>query len=195
VNGQKYISNHATIWRWRDAFQNDFAARMQWTLGKDPSYCNHAPVPIINDSAIGPNPLHIDAEAGSIITLDASQSYDPDDDDITFGWFQYSDVTASQWWVAAEVQSCKIEDQDTEKSGRVVSIQLPPPDKCAIDMFSGEPQEMGQVLHFILEVRDNGTPQLRSYKRVVVQITNKELRGRREQAVESIADVHGFDGT
>jgi Protein of unknown function (DUF1593) len=26
-----YVSNQATLWRWRDAFQNDFAARIQWT--------------------------------------------------------------------------------------------------------------------------------------------------------------------
>lgn len=193
INGQNYISNHATIWRWREAFQNDFAARMQWTLGRDPKTCNHAPVAIINNSATGPEPLHMEAEAGTVINLDAGQSYDPDGDDLTFTWFQYSDVTASQWWVAAEVQSCKIENQDTEKSGRVVSIQLPPPEACAIDMFSGEPQEEGQSLHFILELKDSGTPQLTTYKRVVVQITNKELRGRRKRAVESIADVHGFD--
>ncbi|KEF59180.1 uncharacterized protein A1O9_04024 [Exophiala aquamarina CBS 119918] len=194
ANRQNYISNHATIWRWREAFQNDFAARIQWTLGKNPSECNHAPVAIVNDSPAGPESCYIEAEAGAIITLDATQSYDPDGDDLTFTWFQYSDVTASQWWVDAEVHSCKIEDLDGEKSGRVVSIRLPPPEKCAIDMFSGEPQQKGQTLHFILEVKDNGMPQLRTYKRVVVQITNKELRGRREQAVESIADVHGFDG-
>lgn len=30
VDGQKYTSNHATIWRWREAFQNDFASRVQY---------------------------------------------------------------------------------------------------------------------------------------------------------------------
>ena len=197
MDGRKYISNHATIWRWRDAFQNDFAARMQWTFGKDASECNHAPVAVVNDSNAGPEPLLLEAEAGTQIVLDAGKSYDPDGDDLTFTWFQYCDVTASQWWVAAEVFDCQIECQieaeDAEKSGRVVSIQLPAPEKCAVDMFTGEPQERGQELHFVLELRDNGAPALTTYKRVVVQITNKELRGRREQAVDSIADVHGFD--
>jgi hypothetical protein len=27
VDGQRYTSDQATIWRWRKAFQNDFAAR------------------------------------------------------------------------------------------------------------------------------------------------------------------------
>jgi hypothetical protein len=195
VNGQTYISNHATIWRWRDAYQNDFAARIQWTLGQDASKCNHAPVVIVNDSTAGPEPLYIEAEAATTVLLDATKSYDPDGDDLTFTWFQYSDVTATQWWVAAEVEQCKIEDKDTSthKPGLVVLVHLPAPEKCAIDMFTGEPQLKGQIFHFILEVKDNGTPQLTTYKRVVVQTTNNDLRGRREQAVDSIAEVHGFD--
>ncbi len=53
---------------------------------------------------------------------------------------------------------------------------------------------MGQIFHLVLELKDNGTPALTTYKRVVVQSTNKELRGRRQQAVESIAEVHtSFD--
>jgi hypothetical protein len=32
-----------TLWRWREAFQNDFAARMLWTT-RAPAEANHAPV-------------------------------------------------------------------------------------------------------------------------------------------------------
>ena len=32
VDGQTYTSDQATIWRWRTAFQHDFAARMDWTI-------------------------------------------------------------------------------------------------------------------------------------------------------------------
>ena len=31
VDGRRVRSDQATIWRWRDAFQNDFAARIDWT--------------------------------------------------------------------------------------------------------------------------------------------------------------------
>ena len=31
ADGKAYTSDQATIWRWRTAFQNDFAARMDWT--------------------------------------------------------------------------------------------------------------------------------------------------------------------
>ena len=38
-----YINNQATIWRWREAFQNDFAARMDWCV-KSYNEANHPPL-------------------------------------------------------------------------------------------------------------------------------------------------------
>jgi hypothetical protein len=35
----------------------------------------------------------------------------------------------------------------------------------------------GQLLHLILEVTDNGTPPLTTYRRVLIQATNKDLKG------------------
>jgi hypothetical protein len=43
VDGNWHTSNQATIWRWRSAFQNDFAARMDWTI-KPYAEANHPPV-------------------------------------------------------------------------------------------------------------------------------------------------------
>ena len=34
ADGTVYIDNTATIWRWRNQFQNDFATRMDWTIKK-----------------------------------------------------------------------------------------------------------------------------------------------------------------
>ena len=34
MDGKIYTSDQATIWRWRTAFQHDFAARMDWTIGR-----------------------------------------------------------------------------------------------------------------------------------------------------------------
>ena len=39
-DGSWHTSNKATIWRWREAYQNDFAARMDWTV-KDYDEANH----------------------------------------------------------------------------------------------------------------------------------------------------------
>ncbi|KAF7197513.1 hypothetical protein HII31_01323 [Pseudocercospora fuligena] len=188
--GQTHVSNQATIWRWRDKFQDSFAARMQWTLSDDNSKTNHAPVVVVNgDSSIGA--LWIEAEAGTGIELDATGTYDPDGDQLTYRWFQYKDVTATQWWVDAEVQDVVFKDQNAEKPGLRVKVQLPPPEKCAVDILTGVAQEKGQALHLILEVTDNGRPPLTTYKRVIVQVTNKDLRGGRQTAAESVMEAHG----
>ena len=48
--GNWHTSNKATIWRWRSAYQNDFAARMDWTI-KPYAEANHPPVPKLGHPA------------------------------------------------------------------------------------------------------------------------------------------------
>jgi hypothetical protein len=191
LDGRTYKTNQGTIWRWRDQFQNSFAARIQWTLSSDPSKANHAPIAIVNGSTPGPEPLMLEAEAGTELTFDASKSHDPDGDELTFSWFHYKDVPSASGWMAAAMwdEPISFVDLDTAKSGRRVKVQLPSAAKCAVDMVTGKALEKGQVLHFILEVKDNGTPPLTTYKRVVVQTMNKELKGQREKATETVTDA------
>lgn len=184
-DGKTYKSNHATIWRWRDAYQNDFAARMQWTLSPSIASANHHPIVSLNGVA-GPSPLYISAEAGTSVTLDASKTYDPDGDTLTFKWWHYREPSASQWLALLEVEEMKIEKKDQE--GRIVEVTLPEPEKCCVELLSRGPVEKGQHLHVILEVSDNGAPSLTSYQRVVIQATNKDLKGGGEGA-EAIGDV------
>src|SRR5215510_13470784 len=47
MDGRSYTSDQATIWRWREAFQHDFAARMEWTI-QDVARANHNPRVVIN---------------------------------------------------------------------------------------------------------------------------------------------------
>jgi hypothetical protein len=185
VGDKTYTSNHATIWRWRDAFQNDFAARIKWSMESDFAKANHHPV--INISGFkGLAPAQITAEAGSTVLLDASATYDPDGRKLTFKWWHYREPTATQWWVDAEVAELGIKKLDDE--GRKVEITLPPPEKCAVELMSRKPVAQGQLLHLILEVTDDGTPSLTSYRRVLIQATNKELRGGGKGA-DAIGDV------
>jgi hypothetical protein len=130
-DGKQYISNQATVWRWRDAFQNDFAARIQWTLTSDFSKVNHHPVAIVNGHSDPCEALFIEVEAGSEIILDASASYDPDDrDGLSFHWFHYKDVTATQWSLHSQVADVIIEPVDTNKEGRIVKCS-----RITCDMF------------------------------------------------------------
>ncbi|KAL2784111.1 hypothetical protein BJX66DRAFT_317254 [Aspergillus keveii] len=191
---ETYRSNFATIWRWREAFQNDFAARMQWTLTDDPRRAIHQPVVIVNGST-GPQPLLLEVEPGSVVKLDASDSYNPDGGSFSFSWFQYREPTMNKDGLhTPQVRDIEIEDTDDSQPGRKVKVQMPPAEWCAIDFVSGKPLEKGQEFHFILTVKNNGTPALTTYKRVVVQIVNPQLRGGRDNAVATTADWLELEG-
>ena len=58
VDGVAHTSDQATIWRWRRAFQNDLAARMDWTV-KGPGEANHNPKVVVNGRT-GTEPLFVD---------------------------------------------------------------------------------------------------------------------------------------
>jgi len=72
----------STLWRWRDEFQNDFAARMDWCI-KDYNEANHPPVPVLL------HPDQITVKSGESFELDALDSTDPDGDNLSFMWFNY----------------------------------------------------------------------------------------------------------
>ena len=188
VDGKTYTSNYATIWRWRSAFQNDFAARMQWTLTGDTGAANHAPVVFVNDSDGGPAPLLIEAEGGETVVLDASKSYDPDGDALTFKWFQYREPSTVQGLVPPMIPNIDIVDLDPARPGTKVQITVPPYHVSGLEQLSGQPVAKGHEYHFVLEVKDNGTPPLTTYRRVVVQATNRELRGQRATVADTTAD-------
>jgi len=176
ADGKLYVSNHATIWRWRDAFQNDFAARMRWSLTDDVFKVNHHPVISLNDTT-GIEPVRLEAEAGSKVILDASKTYDPDKGDrLTFTWFHYREPTATKWLVD-EVGILGIKRLDAE--GRKVEVTIPPPEKytynISMDRRAKRQVANGPVLHLILQVTDNGSPPLTSYRRVLLQVTNNKL--------------------
>ncbi|KNG88493.1 hypothetical protein ANOM_003256 [Aspergillus nomiae NRRL 13137] len=190
-DGKSHTSNQATIWRWRDHFQDDFAARMQWSLGSDRSKANHAPVAIVNESNAGPDPLFLESVAGSEVLLDASQSYDPDGDELTFTWFFYKEVTSSQQdiqWIVPDLQWDVFEDAQKPR-GSVIRVKIPPPAECAVDLVNGQAVGKGQAFHLILQLQDDGVPRMTTYKRVILQMTNPELLGGTGKVFSTFTEV------
>lgn len=82
VDTNSFTDNKVTLWRWRDDFQNDFAARMEWCT-KSYQEANHPPIPVLG------NPEQITVKSGAGLGLDASGSTDPDGDSLSFLWFTY----------------------------------------------------------------------------------------------------------
>lgn len=75
----------ASLWRWRDDFQNDFAARMDWCV-QSYKEANHPPVIKLTGSN------EITVKSGEWFGFDAAASTDPDGDNLSFLWFSYPEA-------------------------------------------------------------------------------------------------------
>lgn len=80
-----YVDEQATIWRWREHYQNDFESRMDWCV-ESFDEANHPPVAKLNHS----KKLSVISEEEFI--LDASLSSDPDGDGISYKWIYYREA-------------------------------------------------------------------------------------------------------
>ncbi len=80
-----FKGNKVSLWRWRDDFQNDFAARMDWTV-RSFEEANHPPIVRLG------HPPEITAQSGQFISLMARDSTDPDGDHLSFLWFNYPEA-------------------------------------------------------------------------------------------------------
>jgi len=85
VDGTIYISNQATIWRWRNHYQNDFAARMDWCV-MPYSEVNHPPVVRLAHEN------NLSVRQGQKVILDGSESSDPDNNNLNYKWIYYREA-------------------------------------------------------------------------------------------------------
>jgi len=84
-DGQSYTTGQASIWRWREAYQNDFAARMDWCV-LPYAEANHPPAPVLG------HPEVLEAAAGAVVRLQATGSHDPDGHRLSYKWMFYPEA-------------------------------------------------------------------------------------------------------
>ncbi|MGA2596488.1 MAG: nucleoside hydrolase-like domain-containing protein [Bryobacteraceae bacterium] len=159
LDGKEYTSDQATIWRWREAFQNDFAARMDWTVA-DYRHANHNPVIEVNGQQ-GTGPILVEAQIGQTVVLDAGQSRDPDGQRMHYNWFHYAEAGSTN----ANLAAVTITGADTARAAVTPTaacrpLWLPMPSACT---GTG-------TAHIILAVTDDGSPPLTSYRRIVLNV-------------------------
>jgi len=159
-DGRSYLSDQATIWRWREAYQHDFAARMDWTM-KPYREANHNPLVVLNAKA-GSDPLVIDAVVGQPVTLDAAGTRDPDRQAVTYHWFHYAEAGAG---TGVGLAAVKIEGDDAPKATVTPTALCNP----VWSLEHSSCRAIG-VAHIILAVTDSGTPSLTSYRRVILTV-------------------------
>jgi cellulose-binding protein len=141
INGQRDV--RAAVWRWREIWQRDFQARMDWCI-QDLKNANHPPAVTI-DGAAAERPIVRTAGAGKPLTVSAAAS-DPDGHVVTYRWWIYADAGTYRGAV-------KIEKEQTS----AVTLEIPQ-------------DAIGKTLHLILEATDSGTPPLTTPVRVVLQV-------------------------
>ncbi len=129
-----------SIWRWLDDVQNEFAARADWCV-MDYASANHHPIVKLTNT-----PLEIQAKPGEKIELDASESSDPDCDELFITWWYY------------------------EEAGTYSGIPLPSSFKAKTTVKVPDDAEIGDTIHIICEVSDAGLPSLTRYQRVVIRV-------------------------
>ncbi|WP_426750370.1 LamG-like jellyroll fold domain-containing protein [Myxococcus sp. Y35] len=132
--------------RWREAYQNDFAARLDWCVATTYAAANHAPVAAFrNDTSR--QMVHLTAASGSTVSLSAIGSSGPDGDVLSYQWFQYREAGTHAGAVSLS--------GSTARDASFVAPTVSAP----------------ATVHIILAVRDDGSPRLTSYRRVVVTVT------------------------
>jgi len=139
--GERTIKDfRATLWRWRADFQNDFAARMDWSITayKD---ANHPPKVQLA------HPDWLTVKAGQRFFLSGLGTTDPDGDSLSYYWFHYPEVGG---WTSAITSGIA-------------------PNIVTVD-FTAPMVEERRDAHFILAVTDKGTPPVTRYRRVIVTI-------------------------
>ena len=159
VDGREHISDQATIWRWREAFQHDFEARMDWTVA-DYNHANHAPLLEVNGQS-GKAPIVIEAEVGKPLVLDASKSHDPDGQKLHYAWFHYAEAGAAD----GNLAGVTIAGSDTSKAVVTATTACRP-----LWLPLGKPCSGSGTAHIILAVTDDGSPSLTSYRRIILKV-------------------------
>lgn len=133
------------ISRWSPAYNNDFQARMDWSVTSNYSEANHHPIAVVNGDTTK-QVLKISALPGSNVNLSAVGSYDPDGNSLTYKWFFYKDPGTYNGTVTID-----------NSTAATPTVHVPS-------------NADGSELHIILELCDSGNPSLYAYRRVIINV-------------------------
>ena len=122
------------------AAQNDFAARMKWSVTPTYAGANHEPTVTMRGST------RVAAKPGETVRLEAAAT-DPDGNAVAVRWWRWKDV-------------------DTYPGDITISA----PTALAASLQVPNDATPGQTIQLVLEATDNGTPALTRYQRVVISV-------------------------
>ena len=123
------------------AAQNDFAARVAWSVTPTYRGANHEPVVALRGAA------HVSARPGATVRVAGAVS-DPDGNAVAVRWWRWKDV-------------------DTYPG----EVSIASPTSLATELRVPDDAAPGQTIQLVLEATDDGTPALTRYRRVVISVT------------------------
>jgi len=141
ITDRNHTSNKATIWRWREAYQHDFAARIDWSNTDKYALANHPPVVKLGHE----NKLTV--KSGEKVKLSAYGSSDPDKNKLHYQWIHYQEVGT------LNTNGLKLENTNKQEAS-----------------FIAPNVNKEGTIHIILAVTDDGLPSLTRYQRVIVNV-------------------------
>ena len=149
--------------RYVDVFNWDFAARMDWAAS---GRGNRNPNAVVNGIG-GRGIIFLTPSAGSQVTLDLSASSDPDGDSLYYSFWHHRDagtyggnVTVNTSNKTTTVLGTKTNENGNwtlTHSGPVATVDVPA-------------DANGKTIHIIVTVVDDGSPSLRSYRRMILDV-------------------------
>jgi hypothetical protein len=134
-----------SVSRWRAAYQNDFAARMDWCV-KPFAEANHNPI-AVGMGEQGRGVITLDAAPGAELRLNAEGSSDPDGNELNYRWYVYREAGTYRGDVA-------VRHSNRQRANLIVPVE-----------------SIGKTIHVILEVIDSGKPRLTSFRRLIIHVT------------------------
>ncbi|KAM0723399.1 hypothetical protein Q7P37_000385 [Cladosporium fusiforme] len=167
-NNQTFVSNYATIWRWRQAYQNELTTRITWSLSSNYSSAAHPPKVSVNGSS-GYEPLALSVKPGALINLDASDSIDTDSNStstLNFEWIHYREITLAttpDWNLPAHVPQINITCVD--EGCALAQFKVPEQDKAC------ESEDKScHSYHILVAATGSAETPLTRYKRVILNV-------------------------
>ena len=113
---------------------------MDWCVAEKYEDANHHPIIHITGN------LDRTVSSGKNVTSKADKTKDPDGNELSFKWLQYKEAGSYNGEV-------KLQNQDAN----IVSFTAPQVSKP-------------ETIHLILEVLDNGSPALKAYQRIIINV-------------------------
>ncbi len=130
--------------RFYPAAFNNFAARMDWAKN---GAGNRNPVVVIDGDA-GISVIKKIPKNGTTVTFNASQTFDPDGDNLKFNW-----------WIQTDAGTYPGDVNISNNSSSIATVTVPS-------------DSAGKSFHVICEVVDDGVHNLSGYRRIIFEPTN-----------------------